>query len=62
MMARHLHLIDVSNATDPRGAEIHEAFTAVWGSDPDSLEVQHRDALIRLDVTPEAARREFSLR
>ncbi len=62
MMARHLHLVDVSNARDPLGAEIDEAFTAVWGSNHDPLEVQHREALIKLGVTPETARREFSLR
>jgi hypothetical protein len=32
MMTRHLHLIDT---LDARSAEIHEAFTAVWGSNPD---------------------------
>ncbi len=62
MIARHLHLLDPRTVLDAQEAQIHEAFTGVWGSDPDPLEVQHREALIKLGVTPETARREFSLR
>jgi hypothetical protein len=62
MKMMHLHLIEPRTVPDTRLAEIHEAFLSVWGDDADPLEVQHRDALINLGVTPEAARREFSLR
>jgi hypothetical protein len=62
MVARHLRVIGLSRTDEPRLAQIHEAFTTIWGSNPGSLEAQHRDALIALGVTPEAARPEFSLR
>jgi hypothetical protein len=62
MMARHLQLIGPSSTLDARAAEIHEAFTMIWGTSPDPLELQHRDELIQLNVSIEAARREFSLR
>ena len=61
-MVRHLQLIGLSDTLDARVAEIHEAFTIIWGTYPDPLEVQHRDELIKLGVSVEAARREFSLR
>jgi hypothetical protein len=63
MKTMHLHLVEPRTITDTRVAEIHEAFTAVWGNDPDSLEVQHLEAVISISgVTVEDARREFSLR
>jgi hypothetical protein len=62
MMAKHLHLVDASNVTDARVAQIHKAFTAVWGDQVNPLEVTHRDALIDMGVTPERAQMEFTMR
>jgi hypothetical protein len=62
MMARHLQLIGPYSTLDARAADIYEAFQAVWGSNPDPIEVQHRDALIDMGVTPERAQMEFTTR
>ena len=61
-MDRHLRLIEPSTCTDARTMAIQYVFTEVCGSDPDPIEMQHCNELVKLGVSAEMAKTEFMMR